>query len=329
MIFGEAGDEGEVPERSGNAAAEVAESRARRGSRSPAVPFQRSASFSGSMPAEPGAMGAAVVQSSRPRLTDARSAAQSGSGLRGAVGGSGGGEWDYRCSGQEDLAAELRETKRLATMLMESTERKLEAGAAAMRQMGLSHQASLAAMVMIGEVRVQMVREGGNRDKAGRGASVAWRAFAATARSLGRAGFEDAEAWRRAVGAQVETLWGWPERTCARWEGGGAGLRGGYEDAGGGASVYGWAASGEAEGAAVGGGAAARGLGGEGETAWTRICCSPCCLLGRCCYRGCRAQAGGGARATGEGGGGARATAAEGGGAGGTGSARRCGRAGA
>ena len=154
------------------------------------------------------------------RLTDARSAAQSGSGLRGAVGGSGGGEWDYRCSGQEDLAAELRETKRLATMLMESTERKLEAGAAAMRQMGLSHQASLAAMVMIGEVRVQMVREGGNRDKAGRGASVAWRAFAATARSLGRAGFEDAEAWRRAVGAQVETLWGWPERTCARWEGG-------------------------------------------------------------------------------------------------------------
>ena len=91
MIFGEAGDEGEVPERSGNAAAEVAESRARRGSRSPAVPFQRSASFSGSMPAEPGAMGAAVVQSSRPRLTDARSAAQSGSGLRGAVGGSGGG----------------------------------------------------------------------------------------------------------------------------------------------------------------------------------------------------------------------------------------------
>ena len=96
------------------------------------------------------------------RLADARSAAQSGSGLRGAVGGSGGGEWDYRCSGQEDLAAELRETKRLATMLMESTERKLEAGAAAMRQMGLSHQASLAAMVMIGEVRVQMVREGGN-----------------------------------------------------------------------------------------------------------------------------------------------------------------------
>ena len=54
----------------------------------------------------------------------------------------------------EDLAAELRETKRLATMLMESTERKLEAGAAAMRQMGLSHQASLVAMVMIGEVRV-------------------------------------------------------------------------------------------------------------------------------------------------------------------------------
>ena len=98
-------------------------------------------------------------------------------------GGSGGGEWDYRCSGQEDLAAELRETKRLATMLMESTERKLEAGAAAMRQMGLSHQASLAAMVMIGEVRVQMVREGGNRDKAGRGAAVAWRAFAATGRT--------------------------------------------------------------------------------------------------------------------------------------------------
>ena len=135
-------------------------------------------------------------------------------------GGAGrGGEWD--CEAQtKDLAAELREARRLLARLMESTEKRFEAVAAAIRRMVLAHQASLAAMVMVCEMRVQMAKEWGDRERVGRGVAVAWRAFAATARSLGRAGFEDAESWRRAVGPRVEPLWGWPAGTYARWEGG-------------------------------------------------------------------------------------------------------------
>ena len=133
-------------------------------------------------------------------------------------GGAGqGGEWE--CAAQT-MTAELRELKLLVTRLMESTEKRLEAGAAARRRMELEHRASMAAVFMTCEMRLKVCQEGGNLEAASRDAAAAWCKFTAVMDALSQAGLEETGAWRAAAAAEVEAGLGWPAGTCARWEGG-------------------------------------------------------------------------------------------------------------
>ena len=135
----------------------------------------------------------------------------------GGAGRVGAREWDYDA---QTLTAELRETKLLVTRMMESTEKRLEAGAAARRRMELEHRASMATVFMTCEMRLKVCQEGGNLEAASRDAATAWCEFAAVMHALSQAGLEEAGAWRAAAAAEVEAGWGWPAGTCARWEGG-------------------------------------------------------------------------------------------------------------